>query len=336
MAEMKDVVKLALDCYHNRTERYSKDESLDTLRQAMIAANNGSTTLDYRAIRDGKCTGLFTLIEEIVDRTVVEGLQTSDFFYSLVDFRNVALGDRNEFVIEDKDLFEIADAAESQTGVRRQRIGGRTKMSVPTTLKVVKVYEEMNRVLTGLIDFNDFISKISDSFQQRLLDDVYTLWSNATADDYGDSCFLVAGAYNEDSLLDMIAHVEAENNGSPVTLLGTKKAIRSIKPSMDSNDLANELYHKGYCGTFYGSSVVVLPQRHKIGTKEWVFPDNVIHVVSGDDRPIKCVYEGDTLILSQDPMDMADMTYNYFMSQRWGLMLAINKGNGAMGRYTIV
>lgn len=41
----------------------------------MVAANNGSTKLNYKAIRDGKCQGLFALVEEILSRTVVEGLQ---------------------------------------------------------------------------------------------------------------------------------------------------------------------------------------------------------------------------------------------------------------------
>ncbi len=74
MADMNDVVKLAVDAYHGNVKKYSKDQSMDVLRQAMIDANGGSTTLNYRAIRDGKCQGLFTLIEEILTRTVSEGL----------------------------------------------------------------------------------------------------------------------------------------------------------------------------------------------------------------------------------------------------------------------
>lgn len=75
MAEMNEVVKLAVDAYHGNVEKYSVGQSLETLRAALVAANNGNTSLDYRAIRDGKCNGLFTLVEEILTRTVVEGLQ---------------------------------------------------------------------------------------------------------------------------------------------------------------------------------------------------------------------------------------------------------------------
>lgn len=75
MAEFNDIVKLAVDAYNGNVQQYSTKQSMDVLREAMIEANGGSTTLNYKNIRDGKCVGLFALIEEILSRTVVEGLQ---------------------------------------------------------------------------------------------------------------------------------------------------------------------------------------------------------------------------------------------------------------------
>lgn len=73
--EMSNLVKLAVDSCRGRVEKYSVSQAQDVLRQALVEANNGKTTLDYRAIRDGKCNGLFALIEELLSVTVVEGLQ---------------------------------------------------------------------------------------------------------------------------------------------------------------------------------------------------------------------------------------------------------------------
>lgn len=75
MSEMNDTVKLAVDGYRGTVEKYSVKDSQNVLRQALIATNNGKTTLNYKDIRDGKCVGLFTLLEEILDNTVIEGLQ---------------------------------------------------------------------------------------------------------------------------------------------------------------------------------------------------------------------------------------------------------------------
>lgn len=309
MAEMNEIVRLAVDAYHGTQTKYSVGESMDTLHQALVAANNGSTILNYKDIRDGKCVGLFTLIEEILSRTVVEGLQASDYFNSLVEYRNVALGDKNLFYVEDSNLFTVADAADGTQGIRRQRLGGMSETSIPTSFKVVKIYEELNRVLSGQVDFNRFIQKVSESFQKKILDDIYSLWISATADDFGGTTYFpAAGAYDEDTLLDLISHVEAAANGRPATIIGTKKAIRNLAPAIQGNDSESDIYNLGYYGKFYGTPVVALPQRHKDNSTDFVFSDNLLTVIAGDDRPIKFIYEGQSTVLMGDPMMNKDFT----------------------------
>ena len=75
MAEMKEIVKLAIDGYKGNVEKYSVAQSQDALRQALIEANNGKTSLNYKDVRNGSCNGLFALVEEILNNTIVEGLQ---------------------------------------------------------------------------------------------------------------------------------------------------------------------------------------------------------------------------------------------------------------------
>ena len=334
MADMNDIIKLAVDTYRGKVEKYSVGQSQEALRQALIEANNGSTTLNYRDIRDGKCPGLFTLIETILSNTVVEGLQGDEFFNDLVDFRNVALGDQNLFVVEDKNLFVVAEAADGTQGIRRQRLGGAKEIAIPTSLKYIRIYEEMSRVLSGRVDFNDMINKVAESFKQQLLNDIYALWAGATAADIGGEAFFpTAGTYNEDTLLDTIAHVEAAAGGKQATLIGTKKALRALKGSIMSDGAKDDLYNNGYFGRFYGAPCIAIPQRHKIGTTEFTMDDDVITIVAGDDKPIKCVYEGDPIVLMRDPMTNADLTNEYFYGERYGLGLVLAGNNAGIGRY---
>lgn len=246
MAEFNDIVKLAVDSYHGRVEKYSNDQAQETLRAALIAANNGSTTINYKAIRDGKCNGLFALIEEILSKTVIEGLQSTDFFNSLVEYRNVAEGDKPVFIVEDSNLFVVDEIADGTQGIRRQRLGGSTEVSIPTSMHAVRIYEELNRVLSGRVDFNYFINKVAESFEKKILDDVYTLWDGATADELGGvTYFPEAGTYNEDELLDLISHVEAAAGGKTATILGTKKALRNLAASIQSDSAKEDLYNMG-------------------------------------------------------------------------------------------
>ncbi len=320
MADMKDIVKVAVDAYHGNVEQYSVGQSMELLHKALVEANGGSTVLDYKRIRDGKCPGLFSLIETILSRTVVEGLQGDEYFNALVDFRNVAEGDKNIFEVEDSNLFVVADIANGTQGIRRQRLGGVSETSISTTMKSVKIYEELSRVLSGRVDFNHFINKVSESFKQRLLNDIYSLWSTATAQDLGGvTYFPAAGAYDEDTLLDLIAHVEAAAGGKTATIIGTKKAVRNLDLTPLGDKAKDDLYNMGYGGKFYGTSVAITPQRHKIGTTEFVLPDDTLTIIAGDEKPIKCVYEGNPLVSMGDPMSNADLTQEYLYAEAYGL-----------------
>lgn len=293
ITENNEIVKLAVDSYRGTVEKYSVQQSQETLRQALIEANNGKTYLDYRDIRDGKCGGLFALIETILSVTTVEGLTGNEYFNTLVDFRNVAEGDSPVFTVEDSNLFVVAEVADGTQGIRRQRLGGVTETTIPTSMKMVRIYEEMNRVLSGRVDFNSMINKVADAFDQKLLNDIYTLWMGATADQMGgETYFPTAGDYSTDALLDLIDHVEAAAGGKQATILCTKKGARQLKEDLLSDTAYSklqreELHNLGYVGKFYGTPVVVTPQRHKVGTTEFVLDDNIITVLAGSDKPIK-------------------------------------------------
>lgn len=309
MSDRENIVKIAVDGYYGVVDTYSVRDSQDTVRKALIEANGGDTKLDVRRIRDGKCGELFAIIEEVLKQTEFDDLKQDDFFQAVVDYRNLAEGDMNEFVIQDSNVFVVDEIAKGTQGIRRQRIGGERTVSIPTTMKAVRFYEELNRVLAGKVDFNNLIAVLNKSFSKKVLQDIYDVWSNITADDIGGvEYYPTAGTYDEDVLLELIEHVEAAADGKPATIIGTKKAIRQLKESIQSDSAKEELHKLGVYGTFFGTPVVVLPQRHKTGTKTFVFEDNVLHIIAGDDKFIKFVWEGDSLILPGDPTRNADLT----------------------------
>ena len=309
MTDVQNIVKLAVDAYKGQLTQYSYADSQETIRQALIEANNGSTKLDYRAVRDGKCGGLFALLETILSNIVVGGLTGDEFFNALVDYRNVAEGDEPVFVVEDSIMFVVDDTADGTQGTRRQRIGGSTEVTIPTSLKTIRIYEELNRVLAGRVDFNALIQKVADAMTQKIREDIYTLWMNATSTDFGGiTYFPAAGAYNADTLLTLIAHVEAAAGGKPATIIGTKKACRKLVEAVQSDSAKEELHNLGFYGRFYGTPVVAMPQRHKIGSTDFVYDDDILTIIAGDDKPIKFVYEGDPLIIMGDPLKNADLT----------------------------
>lgn len=80
---------------------------------------------------------------------------------------------------------------------------------------------------------------------------------------------------------------------------------------------------------------MALPQRHKVGSTDFVFSDDIITVVAGDDKPVKFVYEGDPIIIMGDPMNKADLTHEYMFGEKYGLGIVLAGGNAGIGRYTL-
>ena len=322
------LVKLAIDGYKGRVSEHSVAESQEVLRNALIEANNGKAYFDYKDIRDGKCNGLFAIIETLINRVSEEGLKGDELFAQFIEDRNLALGDSDKFHIEKPCVFAVADIAEGTQGVRRQRLEAGQDVTIHTQLRAVKIYEELNRVLAGRVDFNTFVDKVSEAFAREELDSAYAIWAQLMTT--GNAPYVVSGSYDEDKLLDVIAHVEAAT-GMDAQIVGTKKALRKVKTDVNtmSTEAKSDLYSMGYYGKFNGTPMISMKQRHKIGSTEFILDDNTIYVLAGDTKPIKRVTEGDVTMLMGDPMTNADLSQEFLMMKRTGLGIVMDREFGA-------
>lgn len=329
----KNLVKLAIDTYKGQPEKYSVAEANKALREALIDINGG-TKLDYKHMRDGAHNGLFALIEEIIPNLVVEGLTGDEFFNKLVEMRNVSAGDEPVFTVNDVNWYEVSTVAPGVRGLRRQRLGGSKTITVNTEMRGIRIYEPLRRLLAGRVDFNEFITRVGESYRQQILNDIYTCWAGLTAQDMdGTTFFPAAGSYNEDTVLDVIDHVEAVS-GKKAMILGTAKALRNLAPAVQGEMSKSDLYNMGYYGKFYGTDVFKIPQRHAVGSTNFIFPDNVLHVIATDSQPIKMVYEGNSIIKLTDALDNADMTQEYEFYDMYGLGV-VTATNDGIGRIEI-
>lgn len=335
---VKDIVKLGIDSYKGKVEKYSDDQAQATLRNALIEANGGSTVFDPRALRDGKCGEVFSIIEQILANTVIDSLSQSDFFNALVEYRNVAAGDQMTFTVQDANLFTVSKVADGTQAIRRQRLVGENTVPIETSVHMVRIYEELSRILAGRVDFNKMIDTVTRSYSQDILNQIYDLWINATQADMGGAAYFPAtgNAYSEATLLTLIEHVEAAAGGAPSTIIGTKMALRALIPSIQGWDQKNTVDAQGYVGKFYGSDVICIPQRHRVGTTNFVFDDKTLNIVAGagaDSKPIKFVYEGNPLIIHRNSDLNMDLTQEFVYAEKYGLGL-VTAGNAGIGKYS--
>lgn len=327
MAIDSNLIKLAIDGYKGHVAGdYSVNDTQETLRQALIEANGGKTTLNIKDVRAGKCEKVFAIVEELVNVIHEEGLKGDEFFMNMVEDRNEALGDSPKFHIERECLFAVADIAEGTQGVRRQRLEAGTDITVNTQLRAIKIYEELNRVMAGRIDFNKFVDTVGKSFTKQELDAAYEAFVGMFAKIQAP--YIVTGSYDEEKLLDLIEHVEA-STGESAVIVGTRKALRQIKTAVMSSSAKEDVYAMGYLGKLAGTPLVAVKQRHATGTDDFILDDKTLYVFAGDTKPIKRVTEGEVTMLMGDPMTQADLSQEFLMMKRTGLAVIFDRDFGA-------
>lgn len=321
------IIKLASDMIRNQVSgNYSVAQTSEALRRALIEANGNTSRVDIKTFRRGNA--LFDIVEEIIPVIIHEGLNGNEFFYHLVDYRNIALGDEIDFWTEDKAEFIVADAAYGTSGIRRQRLGVMEKYNIPSQLKIIKVYEELKRLMAGGIDFNTFISKAGNAMTRELLNDTYSVFDAVSTATRGlNATYVKSGTYNEETLLELVEHVEAATEAT-ATIMGTKAALRKITTAVISDEAKADMYGLGYYGKFNGTNMVYLPQRHKPGTDTFLLDSNKIYVFAGSDKPIKVVNVGTGILSTSDPLQTPDMTQNYLYGQEFGVGLVFNEKAG--------
>lgn len=328
--EKNAIVRLALDTYHGTVAKeYADRNPSEVLRKALIEANGGSSEFSFKALRRNKVE-IFEIIEEIIPTLVQEGLKGDEFFMNLVEQRNLALNDKNEFVTEDDSLFIVAEMANGIATPRRQRIGERTKVSINTAVHGVRIYEEFSRFMAGRIDWNDLVDRVARSYTAQLRNDVFAVFSNISSSTPGlNSTYVRHGSYAEENLLELVDHVEAATGASAI-IYGTKPALRKCKSAVMSDEAKNDYYGIGYYGKLAGVPMVSIKNRHQVGTDKFIIPDDKLWVIASDDKPIKVVNEGEAYVLEKDGTTNTDMSLEYTYIEKYGIGLLIAQKLGIM------
>lgn len=332
MATINEIVRLAVDTYNGRPAgQYSLDESNSVVYNAILAANGGKNHLDKRDIRDGKCGELFAIIEETIVKTVIDGLQGNEFFMNMVEYKNLALGDTNEFFIPDDSLLYVDEVARGTQGLRRQRLNGGTRFSVNMKTYGIKVYEELDRMLSGRSDLTALINKVGESLLKKQYEDIFTAWTgiiNTT----GSTYIPVAGSYSEEALLELCEHVEV-NNGQVPVIMGTRAALRKIQTATVSETAKEDMYKMGFYGYFNGIPMVRINQVHERNTDKFILPENQLYIIGVNTKPIKYVNEGEALIVPPTFGMNADFSEDYLFANNAGIQVIIP--DKKIGVYTI-
>lgn len=328
--EHKDIITVALDLMKGKVAgNYSAADAENSLRQALVELNGGDK-INIKTFHRGN--ELFAVVEELIPAIIEAGLTNDNPIFNLVEYKNIAEGDVNEFAVEGEATFVVADAAKGIRGVRRQRISGGETVTVKTAMKMVRVYENLGRLLAGRISFDKFVNGVAEAFNKQILADAYEAIKTMTAATSGlNSTYVKSGTYAEATLLELIEHVEAAT-GKTARIYGTKTALRKVSTAVVSDEAKSDMYNIGFYGKFNGTEMVCLRQAHKADGSTFALANDKIYVIASEDKPIKMVNEGEGLLIAREAAENNDLTQEYIYGQAYGTGVICSE---KLGVYTI-
>lgn len=315
--------KLCIDAYRGVSTAFAEGNPTDVIVNKIKEANNGSTKIDYKAIRDGKCPELFAVIEELIDVALDVAVLEDSPIRNMIETKNGEWGDKPEFLVPDNSLLTVDVVANGTQGIRRQRLIGGQKVPLTPVNKAIKIYEELILILSGRIDWVEFVNRVAKSFEREFYASVAKQFNNLATARFTVSA---SGSPTEAGLLDLIEKVEAAT-GKTAYLLGTRTAFRNFTMTQVGEKVKDDYYDMGYAGKFNGTDCIRL-RNYLDAAGNFVLSDTRVYVVTGDDKIIKHYIEGEPLVIARDATENADLTQEYTVIRREGIAVVVSATMG--------
>lgn len=317
---MNDLRQLCIDVYNGVDVKFENGETgNDLIVNAINKAFGNIDMSNAQAVKEALAYGKvdFAIINEVISTAIDLTTEDGSAIWDFVDYKNGALGDKNEFYVEGSDLLRVDVVTRGTQGVRRQRMLSK-KIAIETVTKAIKIYDEISRIASRRINWAAFVDKIGKSFANDRFNAVVSAFGNITAS--GD--YAKGSSFTESAMIDLLTTVE--NDGNKPKIFGSLQALRNLTMAQTGETIKDDYYNMGYMGKFNGYDCF------RIAGKD--VPNNKLFVVGADEKFIKIYDEGDTLTIPHDFTETADMTQELQVQRTYGVTVAMGS---KVGVYTI-
>lgn len=229
------------------------NEKIVEIFQGVLGINKNSKAPEIRrAIRRNQAL-VFDIIEEAITNLLITGWRDDPFMMKYVDQRNLLLGDKNEFYVEDESVLSVMRVAGNHHDIIRQRLAAGEVKSIATYWCAIKVYAEFERVVTGAEDFAKFITKMYEAYDRYVKNTIYD-----TMIDYATSLtgmFKKTGSVTATTLR-ALCELVSTATGYDVMIMGTRAALQNVialqNSTYISDAMKDEHYRTGTLGMWEG------------------------------------------------------------------------------------
>ncbi|MGG3892022.1 hypothetical protein [Metabacillus fastidiosus] len=267
-------------------------------------------------------------INAIIKENVNEVLKVKvgDALDIIADVSYVGHGEKKEYNVRNGKLKVEYVALGSE--IRRQKIYKGKVTAQPQAIGAA-IYAELDDILAGRAEaFTEMIDEIADAIHAEVMKTIQSTF--VTAMSTAPTANKYTGAFSLAQLRSVANTVAAY--GRPV-IVGTAAGLSNItadsgfKAAM-SDSMKDSFNRDGFIGVWEGKALVQLPNTFVDETNtEWVLDNNLIYVLPvGTDKPVKVVFEGDSVLLEQQSFEDGSVTKKTLQKVGVNVLQAHNLG----------
>ena len=315
-------------------------EASNRIREVMFELLQLEEGADRKAIKKAMRRNhkvLNEVIEDLMPQLLRTGWGNDPFFNEWVEYKNAALGDTNEWVVEDDIILTVSEIASGNQHLIRQRLGANQSFGVKTGWYGVKVYAEMERFLAGLEDWAKLVAKVYEAVDKKVKEMIYAAFMAAPDAVMPSGRFTAtvdfsSVATQHDAII-QLADDLAALTGHEIVMVGTKTALNKMRKLADMNYIANadkdDVRNLGRLAIWEGIRCVEIEQvfaNNSVATTDRLVDNNkVLLMPAGADKFVKMYDEGEAIIIdNQDIGKNMDMTVDYTYMHKMGVATVIN------------
>ena len=353
----QDVARLMIDNYNgkvvvpanfNEGEVKTPDEAIsDAFFQVLGIEDKANCTVQdiQLAFRNESArNGVFAIIEEVIREGIINEGWRNAFFDRFVESRSQARGDKTVFYVEARNEVVVSRISkDGRVALDRQRFDEGHELEIRVATYGIKVYEHLARILLGRADWSKLVARLNEAVEQFIAEKTYATFAEVCNN--LPSQFRHAGAYDRKAIKKLIADVKRASGASSVTLFGTEVALETLLEEgmlaeHGSDALKTQKALSGRIGTWYGETIVELPNAFKQGTAmtEYVMQDDVIFVIPNNVlKPVKMVVEPELMDINESGVRVDDtiefaVRFSFGCNVITGCMLGVISGEGVSVR----
>lgn len=312
-------------------ENYTMTDSNTAIRkrfsEILEISENASRKEIRRALRRHK-NEFFEVIEDVLEDLRISGWGSNPFFTEYTEQKNTALGDVNEFYVEDDSMLTVSKFSGNHHDLIRQKLGAGSVFTVPTSWYGVKTYTDFELMMIGKIDWAAYVQKIYMSWDNFVNGMVYTALMDAEKSLPAE--FKKTGTLTMENV-EELATLVGDQAGAEVVIVGTRTALNKLYKLFDANWISNSMKEErnttGVVGYVNGIRTMMIPQVYEAGTRQPLIDNKTLLFmpVRPDFKPIKIVNEGDPYFNEvSDRETNVDMTVEAEYMAKMGVGVVLN------------